>query len=44
MANALAPSIPRTSATMALTIQNKQVPVYHKEAFQLLLPSKCKET
>ena len=36
--DALVPCFPRTSAVTVLSMQNKQVPVCHKEGFQLPVP------
>ena len=42
-ADALAPSVSRTSATMVWNKQDKQVFVFHKEGFQLPVPYQCWE-
>ena len=37
--DALDPCVTRPSAAMTLTMPDKQVPVFHEDIFQLLLPS-----
>ena len=41
--DALAPFIPRSSAPKALAMWDKQVFVFHKEGFQLHVPSQFQE-
>ena len=41
--NALDPCVAKSSATMLLTMQDKQVVVFHKEGFQLHATSQCLE-
>ena len=38
-ADALAPRVAKSSATIVLTMQDKQAPVFHREGFQLPVPS-----
>ena len=40
-ADALAPCVARTSATIALIMLDKQVLVFHKEGSHLPVPSQC---
>ena len=42
-AEALVTYVARSSATMVLPMQNKQVLVFHKEGFQSPAPSQCWE-
>ena len=42
-ADALASYVARASVTMVLTVQDKLVPVYHEEGFQLPVPSHRQE-
>ena len=42
-ADALAPCVARSSAAMALTMQDKQILVFHKAGFLLSVPCKCLE-
>ena len=41
--DAMAPNITRSSAIMKLTMQDKQVLVFHEGGFQLGMPSWCSE-
>ena len=40
-ADALDPCVSRTSAAMALIMQDKQACILHKEQFQLAVPFQC---
>ena len=41
-ADALAPYLDKTSAEVVLTTQDKRIPVFHKERFQLFVPSQTR--